>query len=159
MAKFDNAKVGDKLWDILLQEWGTVEYVDSEEIKVVYIVGNDEISMTYNLDGIHGCTKTPVLYYREKFIDTSDEIPFNLVEFLRENTRCVDFDYAWNNYYIYYDEGDEEFYMDYLTCLDYVGLIYLDNRDSDLNYVVKTLNEHKVTSKELKDAYKLLGWV
>lgn len=159
MAKFDNAKVGDKLWDILLQEWGTVEYVDSEEIKVVYIVGNDEISMTYNLDGIHGCTKTPVLYYREKFIDTSDDKPFNLVEFLRENTRCVDFEIGKNNYCIHYDEENDMLDLGYLLFLDYLGTVYLDNRDSDLNYVVKTLNEHKVTSKELKDAYKLLGWI
>lgn len=158
MAKFDNVKVGDKLWDILLQEWGTVEYIDSEEIKVVYIVGNDEISMTYNLDGIHGITKTPVLYYREKYIDTSDDKPFNLVEFLRENTRCVDFKYDWNNCYIYYSEEDEEFSMGYLTHWDYVGLVYLD-RDSDLNYVVETLNEHKITPQQLRNAYRELGWL
>ena len=158
MAKFDTVKVGDKLWDILLQEWGIVEYVDNEEIKVGYVVGNDEISVTYNLDGIYGDTKTPVLYYKEKFIDTSDEKPLNLVEFLQKNTSCVDFEYDKNNYYIYYDEENEELNFDCVSSLDFVGLVYLD-RDSDLNYVIKKLNEHKVTPKELKDAYKLLGWL
>lgn len=117
---------------------------------------------TFTLDGKRYVKDvTPTLFWNEVKLpsDEEDRNPFNLVWFLREHTRCVDFKYAWNNYYIYYDEGDEEFSMGYLTCLDYVGLVYLDNRDSNLNYIVKTLNEHKVTSKELKDAYRELGWV
>lgn len=155
MAKFDNAKVGDKLWDILLQEWGTVEYIDSEEIKVVYIVGNDEISVTYNLDGIYGDTKTPVLYYREKFIDTSDDKPFNLVEYLKENLQPTEFRIGEENFYLYFDAEDEMWYS-FSSEIDIAITVYFKTCTREL---VDELDENKITPQQLKQAYKELGWL
>lgn len=85
------------------------------------------------------------------------ENPFNLVEFLEENVSCVDFITGEKNYYIYYDEYNKTFSYDFLCLDNHIGVVHLDS--ADFNYIIKELNNKKVTPKELKEAYKKLGWI
>lgn len=82
---------------------------------------------------------------------------FNLVEFLEENVSCVDFITGEKNYYIYYDEYNKTFSYDFLCLDNHIGVVHLDS--ADFNYIIKELNNKKVTPKELKEAYKKLGWI
>lgn len=160
MSKFDNARVGDRVFD-LLKGWGTIVEIRKNEEYPIYVNADIDSFCTFTLDGKRYVKDlTPTLFWSEVNIPTDEEDrnPFNLVEFLRENTRCVEFDIGKNNYCIHYDEENGILDIGYLLFLDYLGTVYLDG-DSNLDYIVKKLNEHKVTPKELKDAYKLLGWI
>lgn len=160
MAKFDNAKRGTPVWDLLLQEWGKIELIEDEKVYAIFDKGGIHL---YNLDGTFGDVKTPVLYYTEKRIDITDIIPrttFDLVEFLKDNLKPTDFKYGDENIYLYYNCEEEYIDWDSNEVDEIMGTIYFEEiEDNRLNTIVNEMNDRGVTPEQLKEAYKELSWL
>lgn len=80
---------------------------------------------------------------------------FNLVEFLKENLKPKEFEVGECNNYFYFNMKDNEWYVSYNHYFQEIKT-YFSNINRDF---VNTLNENKVIPKELKEAYKELGWL
>lgn len=80
---------------------------------------------------------------------------FDLVKFLKENLKPKEFEAGEYNNYFYFNMKDNEWYVSYNHYFQEIKTYF-----SNINYdFVNTLNENKVTPKELKEAYKELGWL
>lgn len=161
MAKFDNAKVGDRVWSSMFG-WGTIEEID---LKAMYelLVCFDECDgqERYSLYGYCSISHlVPTLFWNEFHIPTEEEDrkPFNLVEFLRENLKPVEFEYGQYNYYISYENDIKEFEYKYDYYNEDIGTVYLKEIDNG-KMIASLLDFNKVTPKQLKDAYRMLGWL
>lgn len=78
--KFSNAKVGDKVYNILLGEWGTITNIDPYEIYGIDVEFS-ECRECYTFDGkIYKVDKNPILFWNEVKLPTAEEDrpPFNL---------------------------------------------------------------------------------
>lgn len=155
MAKFSNAKIGDGVWSSVYGK-GEIVNIESKGDCPIIVEFDDGISdsYSYTLDGKkYKFDKYPTLFWNEFNIPTEEEDrPFNLVEFLKENLEPKEFEYdKWNEYIIHRDgelDCSSTAYAEIPTV--YFKAVY----DSVLNI----LNTNKVTVKQLKQAYKELGW-
>lgn len=164
MAKFDNAKIGDMVWNSVYG-WGEIIEVNKDEcygIKARFPYSDiGSVTGEYTFSG-EVCTedKYPVLFWNEFHIptDEEDKRPFDLVEFLRENLNPKEFEYGKRNRYISYDYDLKkfEYYADYYS--DDIGTVYIEELD-DCPKIISELTINEVTPKQLKDAYKELGWL
>lgn len=161
MAKFDNAKIGDSVWNSVYG-WGKIIELNKDEcygIKARFPYSDiGSATGAYTFSG-EACTedKYPVLFWNEFHIptDEEDKKPFNLVEFLRENLEPKEFEAGECNNYFYFNIKDNEWHVSYNHYFQEIKTYF-----SNINYdFTNTLNENKVTPKELKDAYKILGWL
>lgn len=157
MAKFDNAKVGDRVFD-LLKGWGTIVEIRKNEEYPIYVNGDIDSFCTFTLDGKrYDKDVTPTLFWNEFHIptDEEDKKPFDLVEFLRKNLEPKEFEYEKENFYIYYSPYGKRWYS-HITTYDDVLAAYFKKCSREL---VDTLDDNKVTPQQLKQAYKTLGWI
>lgn len=161
MAKFDNAKVGDRVFSIqyglgIIDRFVTVN--DHEAFKVDFDNGDYE---WYFKDGrVNVDDVNPTLFWNEVSIPTEEEDkkPFDLIEFLRENLKPKEFEQGKSNRYISYeyDLKEFEYYADYHS--EDIGTVYIEELD-DYYKTISELTINKVTPKQLKQAYKTLGWI
>lgn len=80
---------------------------------------------------------------------------FELDTYLMQNLRIKKFNKYDNNYYLVYDKEDG----DWLAGWDYSfqsHFIYFKEVEKE---VLKTLTEKGITMRELREAYKKLGWI
>lgn len=162
MAKFDNAKVGDKVWDIR-NGWAKITSTNHSKdypISTVNVITGEIV--TYTLDGKpYTRDINPTLFWNEVKLPTEEEDKktFNLVEFLRENLEPVEFNEDKFNYFLTYNVRSKELEFNCsMICVD-VHLTYFHLCSDKLKNVERTLNDNKVTIQQLKDAYKILGWL
>lgn len=163
MAKFDNAKVGDRVWYII-KGWGEVEHVIKNiGIRVRFKVSETvEVSEVFTFDGkrYELNNKYPMLFWNEVKLptDEEDKKPFNLIKFLRENLKPKEFEQEKSNRYISYeyDLKEFEYYADYHS--EDIGTVYIEELD-DYPKIISELTINKVTPQQLKQAYKELGWL
>lgn len=161
MAKFDNAKIGDRVWNSVYG-WGRIIEVNKDEcygIKARFPYSDiGSVTGEYTFSG-EICTedKYPVLFWNELHIptDKEDKRPFDLVEFLRENLQPKEFRIGEENFYLYFDAEDEMWYS-FSSEIDIVITVYFKTCTREL---VDELDDNKVTPQQLKDAYKTLGWL
>lgn len=164
MAKFDNAKVGDRVWYII-EGWGEVERViKNVGIRVRFKVSETvEVSNVFTFDGkrYQLNDKYPMLFWNEVKLptDEEDKKPFDLVEFLRENLEPKEFLLEEHNNTINYSHRDGRFFYDYTIYLDRITEIYFKNSKYEIVEVVQVLNENNITPQQLKQAYKILNWL
>lgn len=163
MEKFRTAKVGDKVWCVKFG-WGVIASINDEEIYGIKVEYIDTKGMTqyysFTLDGKdYPSDANPILFWNEIKLPTTEEDkkPFNLVEFLKDNTESIPFECRGANYYIYYDSYIRIFSYDHVSEYDRIGTVYL--RKEGIKDIVKELNKNKATQQQLKDAYKELGWI
>lgn len=161
MAKFDNAKVGDRVWSSIYG-WGVINDIYDDSIayrlKVIFDDGITVVKTYFTVDGKHELgDKYPTLFWNEFHIptDEEDKKPFNLVEFLRDNLEPKEFEYEKENFYIYYSPYGKRWYS-HITTYDDVLAVYFKKCSREL---VDTLDDNKVTPQQLKQAYKTLGWI
>ena len=164
MAKFDNAKIGDMVWNSVYG-WGRIIEVNKDEcygIKARFPYSDiGSVTGEYTFSG-ETCTedKYPVLFWNEFHIptDEEDKKPFNLVEFLRDNLKPKEFEQGKSNRYISYEYDSKklECYADYNS--EDIGAVYLEGLD-DYHKIISELTINEVTLKQLKQAYKELGWL
>lgn len=158
MAKFDNAKVGYRVFSIqyglgTIDRFGTVN--NHEVFKVNFDNGDYEWYFKdgrVNIDDVN-----PTLFWNEFHVPTEEEDKklFNLVEFLRDNLEPKEFEYKKENLYLYYSPYGKRWYS-HITTYDDVLAVYFKKCSREL---VDTLDDNEVTPQQLKDAYKTLGWL
>lgn len=165
MAKFSNAKVGDKVFSSIFG-WGKIVGIYNECICSVQVEFDNGDTVGYMFDGrrFGDDDKYPTLFWNEFHIptDEEDKSPFDLVEFLKESVSSVEFFEGEDNYFVFYHSYLKKFY---LRCDNFIKIsnvnnlpvVYLDS--GDFNAVVAKLNERNITPKQLKQAYKELGWM
>lgn len=161
MAKFDNAKVGDRVFSTVYG-WGKVFSVDKTDVHFPLVIEFDKnIRMCYRSDGTtNGLDKFPNLYWNEIKLPTEEEDkkPFNLVEFLRENLEPKEFEQDTSNIELYFSHKTNRWKWGINIMTQSIGAIYFKESDKS-SCVVATLNDNNVTIQQLKQAYKKLGWL
>lgn len=160
MAKFSNAKVGDRAFDIL-RGWGTIIAIKLNQEYPIYFNADIDSFCTFTLDGKRDkIDKNPTLFWNEVKLPTEEEDkkPFDLVEFLRENLEPKEFLLEEHNNTINYSHRDGRFFYNYTIYLDRITEIYFKNSKYEIVEVVQVLNENNITPQQLKQAYKILNW-
>lgn len=155
---FENAKVGDRVWDFALG-WGTIEETDYDNDPYVIAVRFDNAHFnTYMLDGKAYEGSMPTLFWDEIKFEVPEK-PFDLVEFLKENLKIRDFKNKYNKCYIYcnFDKEFNRFMYRWGIATDdiVIGVPYFDKSDK----VIAELNNRKIEPEQLKKAFKELGWL
>lgn len=73
MAKFDNAKVGDRVYDVL-RGWGTIIAIELNQEYPIYFNADIDSFCTFTLDGKRDkIDKTPTLFWNEVKLPTDEE--------------------------------------------------------------------------------------
>lgn len=160
MAKFSNAKIGDKVWNIILEEWGIIVEISTEYKYSVEVKFSNGKIIGYTIDGKnHEDDKQPVLFWNEVHLPTAEEDkkPFDLVDFLKENLKPKKFVPYENNSMIIYDcfSRGWKYYVDKKH--QALNQIYFE--ESEISIVLKILNGNKIEFEELEKAFKQLGWL
>lgn len=150
MAKFSNAKVGDKLWSIQLGD------CEVTRISVALIeCGNGNDVSTYTLEGKYfGSDLYPSLYWSNPNI--VDESPFNLKEYLGNKLQPKKFRIGECNFCITYLKDNlnpYDYYVERNECL--LGTLYF--HEENIREVVETLNSRKIELSELIDTMNELN--
>ena len=167
MAKFSNAKIGDRVWS-MIHKWGTVwgtvytTYGDQYKIWAICIKFDNGNKVHYNAYGekSYSVGKNNVeLFWNEFHIPTEEEDkpPLDIAEFLQQNASCVEFKYGEENYYLCYEKDYKKLSYGYCIYTNCLGTVYLDS--SNFKYIVEELNKNKITPQQVKDAYKQLNWI
>lgn len=155
MSKFDNAKVGDKVFSTVYG-WGVIILVSQLDQESPIIVEFDTGKRkNYRDDGKNFFSeKYPNLYWNEVKLPTEkeDKKPFDLVEFLRENLSKQEFINERINYCLFKSD---------IWCCDtidklYPGVVYLQGA---FKGVIDILNQNNISVEQLVEAYKELGWL
>lgn len=163
MAKFDNAKVGDRVWYII-KGWGEVERVIKNIGIIVRFKVSEtvEVSVVFTFDGkrYQLNDKYPMLFWNEVKLPTDEEDKrFDLVEYLKENLQPVEFNEDKFNYFLTYNARSKELEFNAsMICID-IHLTYFHLNSDELKNIEKVLNDNKVTIQQLKQGYKELGWL
>ena len=157
MAKFENAKVGDRVFD-LLKGWGTIVEIRKNEEYPIYVNADIDSFCTFTLEGKRYVKDvTPTLFWNEFHVPTEEEDKktFDLVEYLKENLKPKEFVCGEYNYYYFFWANDEEWSI----CNDVLNQdikVYFDVRSEDF---INMLNKNKITPQQLRNAYRELGWL
>jgi hypothetical protein len=162
VAKFSNAKIGDRAWNIM-HGWGTIVAIKENEDYPICFKADIDSFCTFDLDGKRYITdKYPTLFWNEFHIpsDEEDKKPFNLVDFLRDNLEPREFRWDTNNIELHFSHRLNKWKWTCSGVYQSIGVVYFRDRDNDIfHYIVDTLNENKVTLTQLKKAYLELGWL
>lgn len=166
MAKFENAKVGDRVFSTIYG-WGEIIEINKNECyalcaKFPYSdIGT--VTISYTFDGRASTrNKYPTLFWNEFHIPTEEEDkkPFNLVEFLRENLEPKEFVYKEKNIFLNYDYQKEEVNWDYIKEDEIMGTVHFKEIEFEkLNSIINEMNIQGVTPQQLKEAYRVLKWL
>lgn len=158
MSKFSNAKVGDRVYDVV-HGWGTVDGFSRGGLQEFLKVKLDNgYTQLYLLNGkITEDDANPTLFWNEVKLPTEEEDkkPFYLVKYLEENLSPADFTKDVSNYYLCYDYCDDEWKRFVAIHKDILTAYFISICDT----VLETLTNEKITPQQLKQAYKELGWL
>lgn len=163
MAKFDNAKAGDRVWYII-KGWGEVEHIIKNiGIRVRFKVSETiEVSEVFTFDGkrYELNDKYPMLFWNEVKLPTveEDKKPFDLVNFLRYNLEPKEFEQDTSNIELYFSHKTNRWNWGSNIMTQSILVVYFKASDK-LSCVVDTLNDNKITIQQLKQGYKELGWL
>lgn len=162
MLKFDNAKVGDRVFD-LLKGWGTIGAIRKNEEYPIYVNADIDSFCTFTLDGKRYVKDlTPTLFWNEVKLpnDEEDKKPFDLVEFLRENLEPRDFRGGTNNIELRFSHKSNKWKWNWSVLNQSIGAVYFRDRNNGiLHYIIDILNKNKITPQQLRNAYRELGWL
>lgn len=163
MAKFDSAKVGDRVYDIL-RGWGTIVEIKLNQECPIYFNADIDSFCTFTLDGKRSeIDKNPTLFWNEIKLPSNEEDkkPFNLVEFLKDNIEPTEFvTGAENISFVYnYTNNTWEIGIYNFTYIETTYISKISEEDYLFNDILDVLIEKQVTPQQLKQAYKELGWL
>lgn len=151
---FENAKVGDRVWDFVLG-WGTIEKMDYDNDPCIVAVKFDNAHFnTYMLDGRTSDDLMPTLFWNKIKFEIPEK-PFQLKEFVYKNLKPKEFKYGCNNFYFKYS-----WVFHRLECCNTMqeefGCLYFEEIDS---FTLNVLNEKFVLMEKLSKTFKELGWI
>ena len=151
---FKNAKVGDKVWDFVFGEGVITEISDCKPYPLT-VTFKDDVCTTFSYDGKFHLNCNQSLFW-DRFEFTPPAKPFDLVDYLNKNLITKEFKKGEDNFYLIYDPKYNMWRRAQSTRFEemtvYFGEIMIDQ-------VVQTLTDKKITPKQLKQAYKELGWI
>lgn len=105
MAKFDNAKVGDRVWSSVYG-WGKIVNIDDEELYPIVVHFSYESNRRYTYQGYYRISRAyPELFWNEFHIpnEEEDKKPFELLDFLKSKICKSKFIYGEKNYIFSYN--------------------------------------------------------
>lgn len=157
---FRNAKVGDKVWDFVYGEGVIIEISDCEQYPLTVTFKND-VCATFTYDGKMMVIGNQTLFW-DRFEFTPPAKPFDLVDYLNKNLIKKEFKKGEDNFYLYYDHEHNVWEIANSIRFEeikvYFDCIHIEDRII-FNKVAKTLTDKQITPKQLKQAYKELGWI
>lgn len=157
MARFDNAKIGDKVY-CLMYGWGKIHNIDKKYIYCIDVYFND-CDISFTIDGKRFKEDiNHVLFWNEVKLPTEEEDkrPFNLAEFLINNLEPKEFENGKPNYYLRFTKSFDNSWSFEINChTDMIGVCFKEGKRS----IEIELTRNKITPKQLRDAYKELGWL
>lgn len=159
MAKFNNAKVGDKVWSPEYG-WGTIfEITDGLTYDIHVNFEKWKKKASYTKSGYYSISYvSPSLFWNEVKLPTEEEDkrPFNLAEFLINNLEPKEFENGKPNYYLRFTKSFDNSWSFEVNChTDMIGVCFKEGKRS----IEIELTRNKITPKQLRDAYKELGWL
>lgn len=164
MSKFDDAKVGDRVFSTVYG-WGKVFSVDKTDVHFPLVIEFDKnIRMCYRSDGTtNELNKFPNLYWNEVKLPTEEEDkkPFDLVKFLREKLEPKEFVKGAENVTLFYNWSNNTWEIGIYN-FSYVETTYISKiseGDCWLKDILNILTQERITPQQLKQAYKELGWL
>ena len=157
---FRNVKIGDKVWDFVFGE-GVVTGISDCKPYPLTVDFKDGVGTTFSYDGKFHLNCNQTLFW-DKFEFTPPAKPFDLVDYLNKNLITKEFKKGEDNFYLYYDYNcnvwDISKSIRFEEITVYFDCINIEDRII-FNQVAKTLTDKKITPKQLKQAYKELGWI
>ncbi len=146
---FKNAKVGDRVFDILIG-WGVIDEINEQVAFPVSVnFDGDFYSGTgkvYTFDGFATVQdKMPRLFWDEIKFEVPEK-PFDLkAEF--DNLEVKKFEFNKENYVLIYNHATKKWeHDDYCTIEDF----YLFFKYKNLENFIELLNRHKITPEQLR---------
>lgn len=149
----------DRVWSCI-HGWGEIinnsKYEKMYQLKIRFERGKIIFA---TLDGRENYyDKYPTIFWNEHKIPTieSNDIPLNICNLLSETLEVKEFECGEYNYSIDYSHEFNSFTTIITKKIETLGRVYFKDVP---NSTLKTLNDNGVTLKQLKEAYKELGWL
>lgn len=163
MAKFDDAKVGDRVWSSVYG-WGVISkinHIKKYGISVGFTLKDCVMCGSYNFDGVNEfCEESyalhPTLFWNEFNIPTDDKDvrPFNLVRYLKERIEKTEFKPMSNNYYFCYDTLVNVIYIMSSGREEHYGTMYFTIKTGSVKEIHNTLSHYDISWNKLNDALR-----
>lgn len=161
--KFSNAKIGDKVYNILLGEWGIITGIEFYQIYGIRARFN-EYSDRYTFDGkSYTIDNNPTLFWNEVKLPTieEDKPPFDLEKFIVDSLEPTPYEMERYDelFTIFYSNVDHDFFIQ--SSMAYIPRALYFKTKSDISWddILLTLSQNAVSWKQLDDAYNQLGWI
>lgn len=161
--KFSNAKIGDKVYNILLGEWGIITSIEPCEIYGIRARFN-EYSDGYTFDGkSYTIDNNPTLFWNEVKLPTveEDKPPFNLEQFIADSLEPTPYEMERYDelFTIFYSDIDHDFHVQ--SSMAYIprGLYFIAKNDMVSDKILKVLRKNAVSYKQLDKVFRNLGWI
>ena len=161
MAKFDNAKVGDKVWSVICGD-GIIVPINVNCQYPITVRFKEHPNKSFDMEGRSYINYNPELFWNKFKIptDKEDTKPFDLTEYLRENLEIKEFEEGKRNIYLYYNYEEQYIDWDHHIIAEIFGTIYFKEISPDKAKIIyKELNDKQITPEQLKNSYKTLGWL
>lgn len=149
---FRNAKVGDRVWDIL-KGWGTITSISEDNDYPIRVTSDEHIWTIFTLDGKR--TKediNPSLFW-DKIKYEIPKKPFSLENELR-NLEVIKFKEDEENYVLLWDNDSEKIEYDYFYYQEFPLMKYFNKKSID-NFM-DNIEDRKITKEEFFKAYNIV---
>lgn len=160
---FENAKVGDRVWDFVRNEWGEIIKIDKMSGYPLNVKFKRD-GYRYTVDGkICKDDGNPRLFWGEIKFEVPEK-PFKLVNILSDyilDGRLIskDFKKYDDNAYFYYDSYNKKMRWDTHCSNYYPGMQLFELNEDLLDEIINEANKANVTFEEFQTAFKELGWL
>lgn len=165
--KFKNAKIGDRVYDIIKGEWGEIIDIKSSAIEInssILVGFKNSSNSWYTFDGkAHTRDNNPTLFWNEVKLPTIDEDkpPFDLEKFIVENLEPTPYEMERYDelFTIFYSSVDHDFYIQ--SSMAYVprALYFKSKNGMAQDDILSTLRRNAVSWEQLDNVYNKLGWI
>ena len=147
---FKNAKVGDRVYD-MLKGWGIISSIEPKEERPIYFVADIDSFSKFTFDGKRNRRdKNPTLFWDEVKYEIPEK-PFNLEDELRK-LEIKKFEYDWLNYFLVYDGKGKEITYGYHQDSESPDCIYFSGKG--IKRFCEKAKEQKITKEEFFRVYK-----
>lgn len=147
---FKNAKVGDRVYD-MLKGWGIISSIEPKEEHPIYFVADIDSFSKFTFDGKRNKRdKNPTLFWDEIKFEIPEK-PFNLENELKK-LEIQEFYYRGRNFYLLWDNQAQEIFISSDDIFERPLCIYF-NEKSAINFYEK-IKDKKITKKQFLTAYK-----
>lgn len=160
---FENAKVGDRVWDFVRNEWGEIIKIDKRSEYPLNVKFKRD-GYRYTVDGkIYKDDGNPRLFWQEIKFEIPEK-PFKLVNLLNDyilDDRLIPkvFTLDEDNAYFCYDVYNRKMCWDTHCRVFFPGMQLFELNEDLLDEIVNKANNGNVTFEEFQTAFKELGWL